>query len=238
MELSFEMILASFTWRDAAALALFAVCVNGVTMLIERTDARRPSVGRLMARHRERWMSIMAEREVRIVDSTLLSILHQGTGFFASACLIAIGGLAALIGSADQLMTVAADFSAGEATRGLWELKLLFLLILLVLALLRFIWALRLFGYCAVLIGATPEADTDNDRQKHAAKAAVLNIRAGRSFNRGLRMVYFALAALSWLIGPVTFMAATLTAAAMLCQREFFSETRRVLSEDSEAETP
>ena len=231
MELSFEMILASFTWRDAAALTLFMVCVHGVTVLIERTGMGRPSVGRLMARHRERWMSLMAERDVRIVDSNLLGVLHQGAGFFASASMIAIGGLAALIGSADKLLTVAGDFSAGEAVRGVWELKLLFLLFLLVLALLRFIWALRLFGYCAVLIGAMPEPDTENDRQQVAAKAAVLNIRAGRSFNRGLRMVYFALAALSWLIGPVTFMAATLTAAAMLCQREFFSETHRVLAD-------
>lgn len=235
MELSFEMILASFTWRDAAALALFALCVNGVTLLVERSGARRPSVGRLMARQRERWMQVMAEREARIVDSTLLNLLHQGAGFFASASMIAIGGLAALIGSADKLMTVAGDFSADAASRTIWELKLLFLLLLLVLALLRFIWALRLFGYCAVLIGATPEPHADNDRQQVAAKAAVLNIRAARSFNRGLRMVYFALAALSWLIGPITFMAATLVAAGMLYQREFLSETHRALISDSDS---
>ncbi len=36
-----------------------------------------------------------------------------------------------------------------------------------------------------------------------------MNITAARSFNRGLRSIYFALAALAWLLGPVPLLAVT-----------------------------
>ena len=75
------------------------------------------------------------------------------------------------------------------------------MLLFLADALLKFIWSNRLFGYCAVLMAAVPN-DADDPRAFHrAAQAAEVNITAARSFNRGLRSVYFALAALAWLLG-------------------------------------
>ncbi|MEO1331481.1 MAG: DUF599 domain-containing protein, partial [Pseudomonadota bacterium] len=184
----------------------------------------------LMAQHRERWMGEMAERDVRIMDAALLNIQHQGAGFFASAAMIAIGGVFALIGSAETLLAVAGDLAAGQANRAVWELKLLFLLVLMVLALLSFIWSQRLFGYCAVLIGAVPPVGEDNNRHAIAAQAAIVNIRAGRSFNRGLRLVYFALASLAWLLGPEAFAFATLATTAMIYRREYRSATHEALA--------
>ncbi len=240
----FALFAALGPW-DAVAAGLFLTVVSGLTLLIERQSARRPSVGWLMARRRERWMAEMAERDVRIVDSALLAIQHQGAGFFASACLIAIGGVAALIGSAETVKSVADDLAPAVAPRAVWELKLLVLAGVLVLALLSFIWAQRLFGYCAIMIGATPPPGGDNDRREVAATAALLNIRAGRSFNRGLRLVYFALATLAWLIGPLAFMLATLAAGAMIYRREFLSVTHAALSQagpgadrDGDADAP
>lgn len=216
---------------DGLALALFAASVLGTTQFIERREAARLSVARLMAGRRARWMRLMAEREVRIMDATLLTIQHRGAAFFASACMIAIGGVVALIGSTDQLLAIARDLTADsvERHRAVWEVKLLFLLLTLVLALLKFVWAHRLFGYCAILIGATP-SPRDPDRAAAAEEAAALNTHAGRSFNRGLRLVYFALAALAWMLGPLAFAVATLLTVGMMIRREFYSGTHRTLS--------
>ena len=174
----------------------------------------------------------MAERDVRIMDATLLTMQQQSVAFYASAMMIAIGGMAAIIGNADLLLNVAKDLNApgDPVDRALWELKLLFLLCLLVLSLLRFVWSHRLFGYCAILIGATPHADPDNPACRSvAAQAAAVNIRAGRSFNRGLRMMYFAMASLAWLLGPEALAIATLLTTLMLYRREFLSATRQAL---------
>lgn len=42
-------------------------------------------------------------------------------------------------------------------------------------------------------------------------------------------MVYFALAALAWFLGPAALMAASLLTAAMIYRREFRSDSRRAL---------
>lgn len=236
-----DVILSMLTWRDAGAVALFLVAVVGATGMIERHGASRLSLTRLMALRRARWMRMMAERDVRIMDSALLSIQHQGASFFASATMIAIGGVAAVIANTDQLLLVARDMAANAAPshRPVWELKLLFLLGVLVIAFLKFAWSHRLFGYCAILIGATPppadaaRPDPDVDRRARAAEeAAQMNIRAGRSFNRGLRLLYFSLAALAWLLGPEALLAATIGVCGMLYRREFLSETRRAIERE------
>lgn len=234
------VVLTHLTLLDALALGVFLLCVHGATALIERSERRRQSLTRLMARRRLRWMQVMAERDVRIVDSALLAIQHQGASFFASAAMIAIGFVAAVIANTDQLLLVARDMAAEAepSHRPIWEMKLLFLLGVLVVAFLKFAWSHRLFGYCAILIGATPplcgagEVDVRaHDRAAAAEQAGQMNIRAGRSFNRGLRLLYFALAALAWLLGPLAFAAATLAVSAMLYRREFLSETRDVIAE-------
>lgn len=226
-----DLILSMLTWRDAVALGLFVLCVLGATALIEQREASRQSLTRLMAQRRVLWMSAMAERDVRIMDSALLAIQHQSAAFFASATMIAIGGVAAVIANTDQLLSVASDISdAGPRHRPFWELKLLFLLGVLVVAFLKFVWALRLFGYCSILIGATPPMSADAESRDRAAdQAAQMNIRAARSFNRGLRLVYFALGSLAWLLGPEAFAAAVIAVSAMLYRREFLSETREAL---------
>ena len=62
-----------------------------------------------------------------------------------------------------------------------------------------------------------------------AAKAADLNITATKSFNRGLRAIYYALAALAWLIGAWPLIIAVTLTSAMLFEREFRSTTRKIL---------
>ena len=62
-----------------------------------------------------------------------------------------------------------------------------------------------------------------------AGRAADLNIYASRSFNRGLRAVYFSLAALTWLVSPWAFIAATLLTTGIVVRREYFSASREAL---------
>ena len=59
----------------------------------------RVSLTTAMNAQREAWMRTMAEREIRIVDTAIMSGLQQGTAFFASSSLIALGGCFALLGA-------------------------------------------------------------------------------------------------------------------------------------------
>jgi len=217
---------------DLAALAVFLGCLFGMTRLIEHSRDARPSTSRIMAYYRRRWMHEVPSRANRVVDTQLLVALRNGAAFFASGAMIAIGGISALLGQTERLVDVAADFT-GElnASQIDWEAKLLFLLVLMVMAFLKFVWSHRLFGYCAILMGATPESGNAEEIAAAVERAALLNIAAGRSFNRGLRMVYFALAALAWFLGPAALAAASLLTAAMIHRREFRSDSRRALLE-------
>lgn len=227
------LLTEAFSLNDLFALVFFALGVHALTLVIERKNAARKSTARMMAQRRMRWMREMAARDVRIKDAQLLAIQHRGAAFFTSACMLSIGGCVALLGAADQLIDIASDFTDSELEnnhrRAVWEIKILFTLSVLVLALMKFIWAHRLFGYCAILMGATPSPD-DEDRISVAIETAALNINGGRSFNRGLRLIYFALATLAWMLGPLAFALATLMVLFMLVRREYFSDTHRVLA--------
>jgi len=219
-----------FTLADLVALALFVATTLAMTLVIEHPPARRPSVARLMERHRRAWMESFAKREMRIFDASLLTTLRSGTSFFASTCLIAVGGVAALLGQTERILGVVRDLGGqpGVAAAAIWEAKLIAILVLLVQAFLKFVWSHRLFGYCAVMMGSMP----DPGDSATVDRATRLQFSAARSFNRGLRTIYFTLAAMTWFLGPVPLMVATLLTAAMLARREFFSESRRALVAD------
>ncbi|MBK0400611.1 DUF599 domain-containing protein [Limibaculum sp. M0105] len=215
---------------DLAAVCVFLAVALGMRFLIEHAPASHPSTTQLMARYRRAWMHEIPKREHRIVDATLISSLRNGAAFFASGSMLAIGGLFAALGQAERIKSVATDLAEGIDDRTvIWEVKLLFLLVIVVGAFLRFVWAHRLFGYCAVLIGAIPTEGTEAETRLAAARAAALNVSAARSFNRGLRGTYFSLAALSWFIGPVALGVASVLTAAILYRREFMSESRAAL---------
>lgn len=194
----------------------------------EHPPANRPSVSVLMNDYRRDWMRQFVTREPRIFDATVVDSLRQGTAFFASASMIAIGGGVALLGNAAVVKGLAAQLSLHEDAVGI-ELKLILMLTFLANALLKFIWSNRLFGYCSIMMAAVPNDPADPHGYHRAAQAAEVNITAARSFNRGLRAIYFALAALGWLAGPVALMIATAFTAGVLVRREFASVSREVI---------
>lgn len=218
--------MADFGTLDAAALLFLALVWVGSDLVIEHPPRWRKSVTVLMADYRREWMRQLVTRQQRIFDAAIVDSLRQGTAFFASACLIAIGAGAALISNPSPLVSAASDLAALPVADGV-QLRLLLVLLFLADALLKFIWANRLFGYCAVLMGAVPNDPADPQAYRKAAMAAEVNITAARSFNRGLRSVYFALASLAWLAGPIPLFVATVLSLLVLLRREFASYSRQ-----------
>ncbi|MCP5072008.1 MAG: DUF599 domain-containing protein [Rhodobacteraceae bacterium] len=227
-----DAVLPLFSLLDAVALSLFLLCWLGLGLAIEQPPVSRPSTTRSVERYRKLWMRQMIGREPRMFDANILDTMRQGTTFFATGCMIAIGGAVALLDRTDQLQGIAtgliADFG-GDAL--FWEVKILLLIILLSNGFLKFVWAHRLFGYCAVVMAAVPNDQEHEDAIRLADKAAKLANLAAKSFNRGLRSVYFSLAVLAWLLGPFALLAATGATCWVLLRREFASRSRAELLE-------
>ena len=224
--------LALFSTLDIAALAFLIACWIAIGWRIEHSNAKHPSTAALMAGYRRTWMEQMVTRQPRVFDAHVLGTIRQSTAFFASTCVIALGGTIALIGNTERLAGVAADIAIAEQPEIVWELKLMVTAVLLTNCFLKFVWANRLFGYCLVVMAAVPNDPNDPKAPHRAAQAAEVNITAARSFNRGLRSIYFALASLAWLAGAAALVIATFVTCVVIWRREFASRSRQVLLDD------
>ncbi len=217
---------------DLAALVLLVLCWLGIGWITEHPPKSRPSVGVLMEGYRREWMRQLVTRQPRIFDAGMMDGLRQSTTFFASTALIAIGGGLALIGNPERLNTLASDLDLETGTTLLWEARVLAAVLFGANAFLKFVWSHRLFGYAAITMASVPNEIDDPLAYPRAAQAAQININAAKSFNRGLRSVYFALATLAWLAGPWALIGATVFTTAMLWRREFASVARKALLEN------
>ncbi|SLN56059.1 DUF599 domain-containing protein [Pseudooctadecabacter jejudonensis] len=224
--------LESLTALDLLVVAGHLILWLGLSWWIEHPSSKRPSVTILMSEYRRKWMQVMLTREPRIFDAQVMMSLRQGTSFFASTCLLALGGLLALIGNVDPIRGFAADLGQADSPPVVLQLKLALVFLLLGNAFLKFVWANRVFGYCSVMMGAVPNDPSDANAPILAAKAAELNIRAAMSFNRGLRAMYFALGAVAWLVGPWALAVATCLTAWLVWSREFASIPRKIVIGD------
>lgn len=213
---------------DALCVAFTLIAWAGIGWVIEHPPRSRPSVSVLMKEYRREWMRQFLTRQPRIFDASMIDSLRQGTAFFASASLIAIGGGIALIGNPAAMVGLAQDLTLPADATGL-QLRVLLVILFLANAVLKFIWSNRLFGYCAVMMAAVPNDPTDPLAPHRAAQAGELNITAAKSFNRGLHSIYFALGSLGWLLGPYVLIGTTILTSAMLIRREFASESRKVM---------
>lgn len=220
---------------DLGALAVLVIAWLWIGWRTEHPPAHRPSVGVLMEAYRREWMRQLVTRQPRIFDGAMMDGLRQSTTFFASTALIAIGGGLALIGNPERLTGLAQDFALAEGPKLLWETRILTAVLFGANAFLKFVWSHRLFSYAAIAMAAVPNEAADPLAYIRAEQSARLNINAAKSFNRGLRAVYFALASLAWLLGPLALIGAALFTTAMLWRREFASTARRALLENPPA---
>ncbi|BDA84727.1 membrane protein [Aureimonas sp. SA4125] len=229
--------------RDGIALAVFIGGWFAYNWLTDKSPWSRRGLSQAMNVQRRRWMQVMLSRDLRMIDTAIMAGLQQGTAFFASTCIFAIGGCFALLGSGAQIATIAADLPFhGQVERGLIEIKLLGEVTIFAYAFFKFGWAYRLFNYCTILIGAVPmrsDATIDPEAAQRAVfRAARMNQLAARNFNAGLRGVFFAIAFLGWFIGPYFLIGTTLFVMAILAHRQFFSPARFAVADDDEVFLP
>lgn len=216
---------------DAAAVTILLLSWYLIGLWIEHPGRHRPSVTVIMADYRREWFRQFVTREPRIFDAQVLASLRQGTSFFASTSIFAIGGTLALIGNTERLIGVAEDLTLSGTPAAVWQIKLILITLFLTNSFLKFVWANRLFGYCSVVMAAVPNNTEDPAAFSRAAQAGELNIRAAWNFNRGLRSIYFALGTLAWLLGPIPLLVANAVTIWILWEREFASKPRRILTD-------
>jgi uncharacterized membrane protein len=216
-----------FTNLDYVALAFFIIAWFGYHAAVELSPAGQKSLNKLMNQYRYRWMEQMVVRENRIVDTTIMASLMNGTAFFASTSLIAIGGVLALLQSTDSVLPVFADLPFGEPpTRLAWDVKVVGLAVIFVYAFFKFAWSYRLFNYMAILVGAVPvlKESSREEALAVARQAGAMNAVAGKHFNRGQRAFFFSLAYLGWFVSAYLFIGATAGVLLVMWRRQFLSD--------------
>jgi uncharacterized membrane protein len=219
---------------DAAALAYFLLAIGIYRLISSRRPLESRSLVGAIQAQRVQWMLNMARRENRMLDALLLTSLGQGNAFFASTSAIAVGGLAATIGSGEKLQAILGRLPYVAATTPfVWEVKQLLIMTIFIYAFFKFAWAFRISHYAAIMIGATPEAGAANAEActQHAERTARLIGLAGEHSNSGLRSYYHAIAAIAWFFHPALFMLATTWVILILARRDFFSRSLAVIGE-------
>lgn len=224
----------ALTTADVFALGIFIASWLALELVLGYSPLAKFSLSGLMAAQRRQWILVLADREMRMVDTQIMAGLQQGCAFFASTSMIGIGGCFALLGSTETALQIYRDLPLDEFSRTAWEIKSLGLALILAYSFFKFGWAYRLFNYCGVLLGAVPEPIVDNREQRITAalRLAHMNILAGRHFTAGMRGLFFSMGYLGWFISPEMLVFTTLAVALVLVRRQYFSNARRTLLED------
>ena len=224
-----------FAPADLVALACFIGAWVLYAFLVEWTARGRDGLSAHMDRYREIWMHRMLHREARMVDMQIMAALQNGTAFFASTSLIAIGGTLSLLRSTEDILTVMAALPFGVTTsRAQWEAKTIGLVIIFAYAFFKFAWSYRLYNYVAILLGAMPFAsDCDTpEAEAHIQRTARMFKSAGSHFNRGQRGFFLAIGYLGWFAGPYVLIVSTAAVVGVLWRRQFASQSRRAVMEE------
>ncbi|GHB48579.1 membrane protein [Pseudovibrio japonicus] len=214
------------------AIFFFIFAWGLYSWLAYRSPWSKHTLSYAMDAHRYRWMRAMLKREVRIADTNIASGLQQGTAFFASASLIAIGGTVTLLSAMDEVANMAKLLELPFLDDPLQnEAKTFGLMVILAYAFFKFGWAYRLFNYTTIVMGSIPDdAHDENDEAVEASlRAARLATLAGRHFSNGQQALFFAVGYLGWYAGPYIFMGTTLMVTLVLLRRQFFSKARKAV---------
>src|SRR6478735_10114308 len=113
-----------FSTLDLVALAWFIGAWAIYSAILSLTEKRRQGLNSEMNRYRDLWMTQMLGREMRMVDAQIVAALQNGTAFFASTSLIAVGGALTLLRSTPEILEVVAALPFGiKMTSIQWEAK-------------------------------------------------------------------------------------------------------------------
>ena len=219
-------------WVDITAVAFFALEWLVYAITLEHSAYGRDSLSDRMHVYREVWVRNLLHREARMVDMQVMASLQNGTAFFASSSLIALGGGLALLRSTNDAAAVFGalpiDLTQSPA---LWEIKCVGLILIFIYTFFKFAWSYRLFNYVAILFGAMPPAaqrDTP-EAEAHVMRTTRLFETAGRHFNRGQRGFFFALGYLGWFVSPWVLFVTTAAVVIVTWRRQFASAAWRAM---------
>jgi uncharacterized membrane protein len=218
--------MASYT-VDILAVGFFILEWTVYAVTVEHTTYGRDSLSARMHGYREIWIRRLLDREARMVDTQIMASLQNGTAFFASTSLLAVGGALALLRATNEALPVLSALPIDlSPTPALWEIKCFGLILIFVYAFFKFAWAYRLFNYVAILIGAMPPASKRDtpEAEAHVVRMARLFEAAGRHFNRGQRAFFFALGYLGWFVSPWVLFATTAAVVIVIWRRQFASD--------------
>jgi uncharacterized membrane protein len=219
-------------WVDFAAVGFFIIEWTVYALTLEHSVYGRDSLSARMHIYREVWVRNLLNREARMVDMQIMASLQNGTAFFASTSLIAIGGALALLRSTNDALAVFGalpiDLTPSPA---LWEVKCLGLILIFIYTFFKFAWAYRLFNYVAILFGAMPPASQRDtpETEAHVLRTTRLFEAAGRHFNRGQRAFFFALGYLGWFVSPWVLFVTTAAVVIVTWRRQFASNAWRAM---------
>src|SRR5258708_24708577 len=94
---------------DILAVSFFIIEWLVYAVPLEHTAYGRDSLSARMNVYREIWVRRMLDREARMVDMQIMASLQNGTAFFASTSLLAVGaGLALLRATSEALAALGA----------------------------------------------------------------------------------------------------------------------------------
>jgi uncharacterized membrane protein len=224
----------TMTAADYLALTFFVLLWAVYSWLTAGGGAKlfpRLSLNRAMAERRKRWIYNSLNRDLKMIDTQIMAGLQNGTAFFASTSIFAIGGCFALLGATDKVDAIFSNLPfVAYGGRTAFELKVAGLTFLFGYAFFKFGWSYRLFNYCTILFGALPmmsEAAVDRRAAERAADQVVrMNTIAAANFNAGLRAIFLSIGYLGWFVGPYMFIAMTLVVIIVLTRRQYFSQAR------------
>jgi uncharacterized membrane protein len=227
------MITIDLGALDWVSLAWFASCWGGYTLYSGFSSGRKQRLQDALYAHIKDWIDVLHERDMRMVDTSVIANIERSATFLASSSLLIIAGLVTAIGSSDKVIGILSDFPlTQQASRHTWELGLLLLILIFAYAFFTFTWCMRQWGFASILVGSanlvtvTTEAQS---KRRHAETMASVVWLAIYQFNLGLRAYYFSLALLTWFIHPIVFMFCSAWVVAVLYRREFRSRTLQAL---------
>jgi uncharacterized membrane protein len=219
-------------WVDILAVSFFVLEWTVYAVTLEHSAYGRNSLSARMHVYREVWIRRLLERETRMVDMQVMASLQNGTAFFASTSLLAVGGGLALLRSTNEALAVFGvlpiDLTPSPA---LWEIKCVGLILIFIYAFFKFAWSYRLFNYVAILLGAMPPATQSDtpEAEAHVLRTTRLFEAAGRHFNRGQRAFFFALGYLGWFVSPWVLLVSTAAVVIVTWRRQFASSAWRAM---------
>lgn len=228
------MYKIELTLLDGVALGWFAANWIGYTLYSGFRTGRHCRLQDVLHSHIKQWIAILYQRDMRMVDTSVIANTGRNAAFFASSSLLIIAGLVTAIGSTDEAITFLSDLPfVQRINRQIWELGILLLVLIFAYAFFTFTWCMRQWGFAAILVGSAPLAGQPPadpaSLQRHGEALAQVVWLAVYNFNLGLRAYYFSLALLTWFVHPLLFMVASTWVVAVLYRREFRSRTLKAL---------